>query len=55
MPSPELNHAIGHTALSRLQNVLRKVCDASPTAQAIVEEELLAPSATTNVIDLTAD
>jgi hypothetical protein len=55
MPSPELNYAINHTALSRLQNVLRRVCDASPTAQALVEEELLAPSASTNVIDLTAD
>jgi hypothetical protein len=55
MPSPELNYAIDHTDLSRLQNVLRRVCDASLTAQALVEAELLAPSASTNVIDLTAD
>lgn len=55
MPSPELNYAIDHTDLSRLQNVLRRVCDASPTAQALVEAELLAPSASINVIDLTAD
>jgi hypothetical protein len=55
MPSPELNYIIDHTALSRFQGVLRRVCDEYPAARALVEEELLAPSASTNVIDLTAD
>ncbi|KAK6001713.1 hypothetical protein QM012_002203 [Aureobasidium pullulans] len=58
MPSPELNHAINHTTLSRLQSLLRRVCDASPAALALVERELLAPPVlpmptSTAVIDLT--
>jgi hypothetical protein len=51
MTSPELNHAIDHTTLSRLQNLLKKVCDTSEEARAIVEEQLLATP--TTVIDLT--
>ncbi|KEQ97235.1 hypothetical protein AUEXF2481DRAFT_27499 [Aureobasidium subglaciale EXF-2481] len=54
MPSAELDHAIDHTLLSRLQSLLKQVCDASPEARALVEEELLAAESTT-VIDLTDD
>ncbi|CAD0112816.1 unnamed protein product, partial [Aureobasidium uvarum] len=55
MPSPDLNHAITHTTLSRLQSLVRRLCDASPTARALVEQELLASSSATNVIDLTSE
>jgi hypothetical protein len=53
MSSSELKYAIDHTTLSRLQILLKHVCDASPEARAIVEEELLAGP--TTVIDLTDD
>jgi hypothetical protein len=55
MPSPELNHAINHTTLARLQSLLRRVCDASPEALTLVEQELLAPAPAAAVIDLTVD
>lgn len=55
MPFPELNHAIEHTTLSRLQSLLKEVCDASPEARSLVEQELLVPASTTTVIDLTDD
>lgn len=51
MTSPELNYAIDHTTLSRLQSLLKQVCDASAEARALVEEQLLATP--TTVIDLT--
>ncbi|KAI4722705.1 hypothetical protein E4T48_00990 [Aureobasidium sp. EXF-10727] len=53
MSLPELNHAIDHTTLSRLQSVLKQVCESLPAAAALVEEHLLAPPPT--VIDLTDD
>jgi hypothetical protein len=48
-----LNNAIDHTTLSRLQSLLKNVCDASFEARTLVEEQLLAGP--TTVIDLTDD
>ncbi|KAH0283665.1 hypothetical protein KCU62_g8875, partial [Aureobasidium sp. EXF-3399] len=51
MTSPELKYAIDHTTLSRLQSLLKSVCDASQEARVLVEGQLLATP--TTVIDLT--
>jgi hypothetical protein len=48
-----LDYAIDHTTLSRLQSLLKNVCDASFEARALVEAQLLAEP--TTVIDLTDD
>ncbi|CAD0096148.1 unnamed protein product, partial [Aureobasidium vineae] len=48
-----LTHAIDHTTLSRLQCVLKQICDSSPAAATLVEEQLLAPP--TAIVDLTDD
>ncbi|KAI4716904.1 hypothetical protein E4T48_06867 [Aureobasidium sp. EXF-10727] len=54
MPSLELTYAITHATLSRLQSLVQKLCDTSPTAKALVEEELLTAS-TPPTIDLTTE
>ncbi|KAG9666876.1 hypothetical protein KCU95_g18230, partial [Aureobasidium melanogenum] len=53
MASSTLNHVIDHTTLPRLQSLVKKLCDASPSARALVEQELLDSS--TDIIDLTVD
>ncbi|KAI4818574.1 hypothetical protein E4T44_06545 [Aureobasidium sp. EXF-8845] len=42
-----LNYAIDHTTLSRLQSLLKNVCDASFEARALVEAQLIAEPTTT--------
>lgn len=53
MSSKELDTAIDHASLSRLQVLIKTLCDELPEARALVEDKLL--TAPTAVIDLTGE